>query len=173
MKINRSQFRDIIREFLEGDVTPEEDQYPPREENQRVDVYSSGSSKMAKQQLFDLARKAQSMHDQLLDDTELPDWVESKIAVMADNMSTVADHLSYEFHRDEVNSLDEIWGGDIPDLDIGAALSLAPLSGPFEAMPEEDEVDEDEERLDEDDPTGVNSFVNSLDQAAGTKMGSR
>ena len=141
MKMNRSQFRDIIREFLEGDVRPEEDQYAPREEQDRVCVYSSGSAKMAKQQLFDLARKAQSMHDQLLDDDELPEWVESKIAVMADNMSTVSDHLSYKMHRGEVGVVDE---GNVYDeifaLDDGGLQADLDMSN----IGEVDEIEEDD-----------------------------
>ena len=157
MKMNRSQFRDIIREFLEGDVRPEEDQYAPREEQDRVCVYSSGSAKMAKQQLFDLARKAQSMHDQLLDDDELPEWVESKIAVMADNMSTVSDHLSYKLHRGEAGSLDEIWD-TIPDLEPGAMHLALDLPEADELL-DEDDLEEDHRKA------GLKDFVSGIDSA--------
>ena len=66
------------------------------------EVYGhGGSAKMAKSQLFKLAKSAQSIHDRLVDDDELPEWVQSKIAVMADNMNSVADHLDYKIHVQE------------------------------------------------------------------------
>ena len=155
MKISRSQFRDIIREFLEGDVHPEEDQYAPPETPERV-LGHGGSAKMAKQQLFDLARRAQSLHDQLLDDDELPEWVQSEIAVAADKMSSVSEHMGYKLHRDEAGSLDEIYDS-IPDIEPGA-MDLA-LD-----LPEADEL-LDEDDLEEASKAGLNDFVSGIDGA--------
>ena len=66
------------------------------------EVYGhGGSARMAKSQLFQLIKDAQSIHDRLGEDDELPEWVQSKIAVVADNMSSVADHLDYKMHKED------------------------------------------------------------------------
>ena len=67
-----------------------------------------GSARMTKAQLFDIAVKAQSLHDQLGDDDELPEWVQGKVAVIADNMDTVADHLGYKIFRHETGEPVEV-----------------------------------------------------------------
>ena len=54
---------------------------------------------MAKSQLFQVAKDAQSLHDKLNEEDELPEWVQSKIAVMADNMASVSDYLQYKIHK--------------------------------------------------------------------------
>jgi len=155
MKINRSQFRDIIREFLEGDVSeeaPQANEFDAAFNQDRV-MGDGGDAKMVKQQLFDLARKAQSLHDQLLDGDELPEWVQSKVAVMADNMSSVSDHLVYKLHQAETEAPDaeEPWGG-IEDLQPQA----------LDLMIDDDFLDD----LEEADDTGVDAFVSSLDATA-------
>ena len=67
-------------------------------------------SYMAKQQLYNIAKKAQSVHDRLGDNEQLEDWMESKIAQMADNIDSVANSFDYDEHEDhheeEVITLD-------------------------------------------------------------------
>jgi len=60
-----------------------------------------GSARMARQQLQQLASNAQSLHDKLSDDDELPEWTQSKIAVAEASIDAVADHLGYKLHRSE------------------------------------------------------------------------
>lgn len=55
-----------------------------------------GTASMAKQQLQQIASAAQSLHDKLNNDDELPEWTQSKIAVAEDNIDAVADHLGYK-----------------------------------------------------------------------------
>ena len=57
-------------------------------------------SYMAKQQLYNIARKAQSVHDRLESGENLDDWIESKIAQMADNIDSVANSFDYDEHED-------------------------------------------------------------------------
>lgn len=58
------------------------------------------SSYMAKSQLYNIARKAQSMYDQLEKGEPLEDWMESHIAKMDSMMDSVSDAFSYDQHQE-------------------------------------------------------------------------
>ena len=60
-----------------------------------------GRARMAKQQLQQIASTAQSMHDQLNDDDEIPEWTQSNIAVAEDNIDAISDHLGYKMDVQE------------------------------------------------------------------------
>ena len=60
---------------------------------------TGGTAGMAKQHLSQLARTAQSLHDRLSDEDELPEWTQSKIAVAEDSIDAVADHLGYKMDK--------------------------------------------------------------------------
>ena len=51
---------------------------------------------MAKSQLKSVIRNAQSIHDKLQDDTNIAEWVQSKITVAEDYISTVANYMLNE-----------------------------------------------------------------------------
>jgi len=53
-------------------------------------------SYMAKSQLYNIAKKSQSMYDRLDKGMELADWMESKIAQMADNIDSVSNSFNYD-----------------------------------------------------------------------------
>ena len=59
------------------------------------------SSYMAKQQLYNISKKAQSVHDRLGNDEELEDWVESKIAQMSSSIDSVTNSFDYNEHNDD------------------------------------------------------------------------
>ena len=59
-----------------------------------------GTSKMAKAQLFHIAKNAQSLHDRLDDMDELPEWAKSKIAVIKYALDAVYDNFDYKKHRE-------------------------------------------------------------------------
>ena len=63
--------------------------------------YGEGEGRMSKSQLDKLARYSQSLHDKLLDDDDLPEWVQSKIAVASSNISKVYHYLDYKMKRME------------------------------------------------------------------------
>ncbi|MBM93959.1 MAG: hypothetical protein CMF51_04340 [Legionellales bacterium] len=63
--------------------------------------YGEGEGRMTKSQLDKIARYSQSMHDELLDDDDLPEWVQSKIAVAAENIGKVYHYLDYKMKRME------------------------------------------------------------------------
>ena len=59
-----------------------------------------GSSKMAKAQLFHIAKNAQSMHDRMDDIDDLPEWAKSKIAIIKYALDAVYDHFDYKKHKE-------------------------------------------------------------------------
>ena len=96
MKITRSKLRSIIKEQLTLDdfmVIPDAEA--------RDLGYGEGEGRMTKSQLDKIARYAQSMHDKLLDDDDLPEWVQSKVAVAAENIGKVYHYLDYKMRRME------------------------------------------------------------------------
>lgn len=60
-----------------------------------------GQASMARQQLQQIASMAQSLHDKLNDEDELPEWTQSKIAVAEDNIDAIADHLGYKMSNED------------------------------------------------------------------------
>lgn len=90
MKIKLSELRKLIREELSSSHRV----LPGRQLG-----YGEGEGRMAKSQLDRLARYSQHLHDTLRDDDDLPEWVQSKIAVAADNMSKVKHYLQYKIKR--------------------------------------------------------------------------
>lgn len=94
MKIKLSELRNIIREEcgvshdLVGDAT---DYMPGRDLG-----YGEGEGKMTRSQLDKLARYAQHLHDTLRDSDDLPEWVQSKIAVAAHDIGRVKHYLEYK-----------------------------------------------------------------------------
>ena len=64
--------------------------------NMNQDEKKHRGSYMAKQQLYNIAKKAQSVHDRLDDDEQLEDWMESKIAQMADSIDSVSNSFDYK-----------------------------------------------------------------------------
>ena len=96
MKITRKQLRKIIEEQLTLDdflVIPDAE---PRDFR-----YGEGEGRMSKSQLDKISRYAQSMHDKLLDDDDLPEWVQAKISVAAENIGKVYHYLDYKMRRME------------------------------------------------------------------------
>ena len=49
-----------------------------------------------KKYLYQIFRKAQSLHDMLHDDDDLPEWLQSKVAQSADKIDSVYDYLEYK-----------------------------------------------------------------------------
>lgn len=63
--------------------------------------YGEGEGRMSKAALDKLARYSQSLHDKIHDDDDLPEWVQSKIAVSAENIGKVYHYLDYKMKRME------------------------------------------------------------------------
>jgi predicted RNA-binding protein with EMAP domain len=75
------------------------------EETKKDDEYSDPH--MAVNQLKTIMHNAEELIEMLGDDTELPEWVESKITLAEDYIMTVANYMRSEMHE-EVESIDEI-----------------------------------------------------------------
>ena len=76
---------------------------------------SHKGSYMAKQQLYNIAKKAQSVHDRLDSGETLEDWMESKIAQMADSIDSVSNSFDYDEHKDHEHHQEE----EIVTIDLG------------------------------------------------------
>ena len=83
-------------------------------------------SYMAKSQLYNIAKKSQSMYDRLDNGEELADWMESKIAQMADNI----DSVSHSFNYDEAEE----------DMSCGGTIEEDVMSGLQGGYPDTDDA---------------------------------
>ena len=88
MKLTKRQLRKIIEEAC-GDMHIE------KEPDGKI-YGSGGSARMAKSQLYHIAKNAAELNDILSEKDELPEWVQSKIAVMKNSMDAILDHLAYK-----------------------------------------------------------------------------
>ena len=61
---------------------------------------SDREGRSTKKQLYFLAKSAQSLHDILHDDDDLPEWVQSKISRAADKVQSAHQYIEYKLNRD-------------------------------------------------------------------------
>jgi len=118
MKLNDKQLRQMLKEAIKecGEPSPE---LPTHHDDVTslgdvVDMLSKnaepmkvghgGKAKMARGHLYHISNRAQSLRDRLNDDDELPEWVQSKLAVAESMVNAVYDHLDYKLHN--YNKLD-------------------------------------------------------------------
>ena len=64
-------------------------------------ISSDREGRMTRSQLFKVARYAQSLHDILKDDDDLPEWVQAKISVMNSDIGKIKHYLEYKLKRME------------------------------------------------------------------------
>lgn len=57
---------------------------------------SSKEGKMTKGKLFRLAQMAQRLHDKLIDEDDLPEWVQDKVTTAEDRLKAAHDYISYK-----------------------------------------------------------------------------
>lgn len=60
-----------------------------------------GEGRMAKSNLFKMAKYATQLHNMIGDGDDLEPWVEEKIAIAAEAIKTIADYMEYESVRGE------------------------------------------------------------------------
>ncbi len=115
--MNRSQLRDMIIEEMQSLLQDDAIFYdrdevgivPTLEVPGDVDPgrnLSYGRTKATdhegrstKKQLYYIFTKAQSLHDMIHDDDDLPEWVQSKISRAADKIQSTYNYLEYKIHR--------------------------------------------------------------------------
>ena len=96
MKITKRQLKRIVKESCaEMAVSLEKG----------VKYGDGGDAKMARGQLYHISQDAANLHDMLNDEDELPEWVQSKIAVTKHNIDAILDYLEYQ-HRDHLGGED-------------------------------------------------------------------
>ena len=82
-------------------------QFQSKETNEAKDAREYDyEGDMAKSQLRSIISNAQTIHDMLKDDTNMAEWVQNKITLSADYISTVRDYMSSE--TNEENTMDKI-----------------------------------------------------------------
>jgi hypothetical protein len=103
MKITRRQLRRIIKEqlSLEDVISVVLDDVHADSQSGRDLGYGEGEGRMTKSQLDKLARYSQSLHDKLNDDDDLPEWVQSSIAIASDNVGKVYHYIEYKLNNME------------------------------------------------------------------------
>ena len=72
---------------------------------------------MAMSQLKGILRHAEQLHDMLEPDTDLPEWVQSKITLAYDYIQTAADYMATEL--DEEAPTNSAGGGAIDGIGVG------------------------------------------------------
>ena len=65
-----------------------------------------GEGGMAKSDLRSIIRNAQEIHDMIMEETDLPEWIQSKITLAADYISSAAEYMKSE--KSEVEELGEV-----------------------------------------------------------------
>lgn len=108
MRITRKQLRQMIAECMSDEMgmsmEPMEDMFDMADdsvENKGRMLGGGGTASMARGQLFTTAQKAQSLYDRLADEDEIPEWIQYKITMASDYISTAEQYLSYNIHRYE------------------------------------------------------------------------
>tara|TARA_Y100000593_G_C4294140_1_gene329753 strand:+ start:1085 stop:1630 length:546 start_codon:yes stop_codon:yes gene_type:complete len=89
MKITKKQLRRIIKEEIHT---------VSLSKGRDLD-HSKGEGKMTRSQLHHIAEYAVVLHDMIRDEDDLPEWVQSKIAVAASDMGKVKHYLEYKLLR--------------------------------------------------------------------------
>ena len=62
---------------------------------------SDGEGKMTRSQLFHVAEYAAILYEMIQDEDDLPEWVQSKISVMANDIGKIKHYLEYKILRME------------------------------------------------------------------------
>ena len=89
MKITKKQLRKIIKEEMHT---------VSLDKGRDLD-YGKGEGKMTRSQLFHIAEYATILHEMIMDEDDLPEWVQSKVAVMANNIGKIKHYLEYKLMR--------------------------------------------------------------------------
>jgi hypothetical protein len=85
-------------------ITKIEDDHESGEDGRNLG--GGGKARMARQQLHQVAEYAVELWNMLDDEDELPEWCQSKIAVMTDSIGKVKHHLEYKVKKPDVLRLD-------------------------------------------------------------------
>jgi hypothetical protein len=73
---------------------------------------------MAKSQLRSIIANSKRIHDMLGNDTNLPEWVQSKITLAEDYITTASNYLQSEMNEDGAVAANAVGGGQIAAVGI-------------------------------------------------------
>lgn len=90
-RVTKHQLRKIIKEEIST--------LQMAEPQGRDFDYGKGEGKMTRSQLHHVAEYASHLHEMIRDDDDLPEWVQSKIAVMASDIGKIKHYLEYKILR--------------------------------------------------------------------------
>jgi len=160
MKITKRYLSRIIKEEMEAAEVPLEaivdmlsgPEIDQEEEGRNLGHSSdAGEAKMTRAQLSHIQQDAGDLVDMLNDDDELPEWMQSKVAAVADKMQDVHDYIEYQTgeiservklklhlkmlvreqtemldadNPSEVEPVEDVWGGDLEGKDRNLVLPI-------------------------------------------------
>jgi hypothetical protein len=84
---------------------------------------------MAMSQLKGIMQHAKQLHGMLKPDTDLPEWVQSKITLAYDYMQTAADYMSTEMNEDVDTYADALIKRNKQNLNKGHVVNAARIAG--------------------------------------------
>lgn len=87
---------DLVGKILAKIATKKDDDHEGRDLG-----YGEAEGRTSKGALDKLARYSQSLHDKIRDEDDLPEWVQYKIAISAENIGKVYHYLDYKMRRME------------------------------------------------------------------------
>jgi hypothetical protein len=93
--VDASKLSKAVRKHLDKTMLPE------AKEKQEYDYEGD----MAMGQLKSIIANSQRMHDMLSDDTNLPEWVQSKITLAEDYISTASNYMQGEMNEEQIDEL--------------------------------------------------------------------
>jgi hypothetical protein len=109
MKVTKSELRNLIKNTLKEisiNNLGEEELVALGNDSELI-YNSEKEGYVSKQNLENLARYSQSLHDTLPDDYQLPDWAENKISIAKSHISDVKHYLDYNlFRKDKLDHID-------------------------------------------------------------------
>jgi len=97
MKIKKSKIEKLIKEAIYHLI---DDNHHDHEIGRNLD-YGTGEARMTRSQLYKVANYAQELHDMLNDEDDLPEWIQSKISVMDNDIGKIKHYLEYKILRDK------------------------------------------------------------------------
>lgn len=107
-EMNDAQFDvdiDIVEPVVDM-IVAAGDSYPEEHIGDQGRMFDYGHAKsdshegrMTKAKLFRMGKMAQSFHDKLEDDDDLPQWVNDKVTTAEDRLRSAYEYIDYKLHR--------------------------------------------------------------------------
>jgi hypothetical protein len=96
MEISKVRLKQIIKEEMEAMQMGYDDSVEGQDQELDYEGY------MTKSQLYQIGQYALELHDMIQDGENLPEWMQSKVAQMARDISSVKHALEYDKKRGTV-----------------------------------------------------------------------